>query len=80
MNLETRKIQFVQEFLRLESEEIISGLENILKKCKAELYEKNLKPMSIEHFNADIDKSLKDSKNDRVISSKDLKAEIKKWR
>ncbi len=80
MNLEARKIQFVQEFLRLESEEIISGLENILKKRKAELYEKNLKPMSIEQFNADIDKSLEDSKNDRVISSKDLKAEIKKWR
>lgn len=58
MNLEARKIQFVQEFLRLKSEEIISGLENILKKRKAELYEKNLKPMSIEQFNADIDKSL----------------------
>lgn len=80
MNLEARKIQFVQEFLRLKSEEIISGLENILKKRKAELYEKNLKPMSIEQFNADIDKSLEDSKNERVVSSKDLKAEIKKWR
>ena len=80
MSLEARKIQFVQEFLRLKSEEIISGLENILKKRKAELYEKNLKPMSIEQFNADIDKSLEDSKNERVVSSKDLKAEIKKWR
>jgi hypothetical protein len=80
MNLEARKIEFVQEFLRLESEEIVSGLEEILKKRKAELYEKNLKPMSVEQLNADIDKSIEDSKNDRVISSKDLKAEIKKWR
>lgn len=36
--------------------------------------------MSVEQLNTDIDKSLKDSENDRVISTKDLKAEIKKWK
>jgi hypothetical protein len=32
MDLETRKISFVLEFLRLQNEEIISGLEKLLRK------------------------------------------------
>jgi hypothetical protein len=79
MDLQTRKLTFIQEFLRIQNEDIISGLEKMLKKRRAELYEKNLKPMSMEQFNADIDQSLKDSENDRVISARDLKEEIKKW-
>ncbi len=79
MDLQTRKLTFIQEFLRIQNEEIISGLEEMLKKRKAELYEENLKPMSMEQFNADIDQSLEDSANDRVISARDLKEEIKKW-
>ena len=36
MDLQTRKIEFVQEFLKLQSEEVISQFENLLKK-KAKL-------------------------------------------
>ena len=79
MDLQTRKLTFIQEFLRIQNEDVISGLEKMLKKRRAELYEKNLKPMSMEHFNADIDQSLEDSANDRVINARDLKEEIKKW-
>ena len=35
MNLEARKISFVQEFLRLQNEEIVSGLEKIIAKKKS---------------------------------------------
>ena len=80
MDLEIRKISFVQEFLRIDNEEIISGLEKILRSRKTELYEADLKPMLLEDFNADIEKSLTDSENDRVTSAKNLKEEIKKWR
>lgn len=79
MDLQTRKLTFIQEFLRIQNEDIISGLEKMLKKSRVELYEKNLKPMSIEQFNTDIDKSLEDSANDRVMSARELKEEIKKW-
>ncbi|MFS4418835.1 hypothetical protein [Maribacter sp. 2307ULW6-5] len=79
MDLKTRKLTFIQEVLRIQNEDIISGLEKMLKKRRAELYEKTLEPMSIEQFNADIDQSLEDSANDRVISAKHLKQEIKKW-
>lgn len=46
MNLEARKIEFVQEFLRLQNEEIVEGLEEMLRKRKAELIEKSFIPMS----------------------------------
>jgi hypothetical protein len=78
MDLQARKISFVQEFLRLKNEEIISGLESMLKKKKSEIYENELKPMSLENFNKEIDQALKDSENDRVIKATDLKSKFKK--
>ena len=79
MNLETRKLSFIQEFLRLQNEEIVSGLENLLRKRKIELIENDFKPMSIEQFNSDIDQSFDDSKNEKLIKAIDLKAKIQKW-
>lgn len=79
MDLEARKISFVQEFLRLENEAIISSLEKILNQTKSDLYEKNLQPMSTEQFNTEIEQSLNDSKNGRLIKASDLKEKIKKW-
>lgn len=79
MDLEARKISFVQEFLRLQNEEIVSGLEKLLRKRKIELIEQNFKPMSMEKYNKEIDQALEDSKNGRMIKATDLKAKIHKW-
>lgn len=79
MDLETRKISFVQEFLRLQNEEIVSGLEKLLRKRKIELIEKNLKPMTMEQYNSEIDQALEDSKNGRMVKATDLKSKIQKW-
>ena len=79
MDLEARKILFVQEFLRLQNEDIISGLELFMRKRKAELIEENLKPMSIDQYNKEIDQAMEDSKNGRMIEAADLKAKIQKW-
>ena len=76
MNIETRKLSFIQEFLRIQNEEIISGLEKLLKKRKSEQYENDLKPMDINQFHDEIDKAIDDSENDRVIKATDLK---EKW-
>ena len=78
MDLQSRKITLVQEVLRLQNEEIISGLENLLKKKKSELFEKKLTPMSIEQFNHEIDQSMSDSENGRITSVIDLKEKVKK--
>ena len=79
MNLETRKLTFIQEFLRLQNEEIVSGLEKLLRKRKIEMLENNLKPMSLKQFNKEIDQALDDSKNERIIKASDLKDKIQKW-
>jgi len=79
MNLETRKILFIQEFLRLQNEEIITGLENLLRIKKSELFNLNQKPMSLEQFNAEIDESLKDSNNGYLIKATDLQEKIQSW-
>ena len=76
MNLEARKLSFIQEFLRIQNEEIIIGLENLLKKRKSEQYENELKPMDLKQFNNEIDQALNDSENDRVIIASELK---EKW-
>ncbi|WP_396192999.1 hypothetical protein [Flavobacterium sp.] len=73
MNIETRKLTFIQEFLRLENEDIVIGLEKLLHKRKAELIEKDLKPMSLEKFNSDIDQSYDDYVNNDMITAKNLK-------
>ncbi len=79
MDLEARKISFVQEFLRLQNEEIISILENTLHKNKSELTGKGFEPITITQFNKEIDKALEDSNNNRVIKASELKAKINKW-
>ena len=80
MDLQARKITFVQEFLSLESEEIVNGLEDLLRKKKAEHYKQQLKPMSADHFNDEIDQSMHDSNEDRITSATDLLKKMKQWR
>ena len=77
MNIESRKIEFVQAFLNLQSEELISQFEKLLKKTKQT--EKELKPFTIEELNSRIDTSLEDSKNDEGTESNELLSEIKQW-
>ena len=79
MDLQARKIEFVQEFLKVQSEEIIVRLEKILQKENKPSWQENFKPMTIEEFNKRIDKSMEDSKNGRLIEASKLKAKIEKW-
>lgn len=79
MDLQSRKIEFVQEFLKIQSEEVISRLEKILRKNSKSSEQDNFTPISIEEFNSRIDKSMEDSKNGKVIVASELKAKIEKW-
>ncbi len=74
MDIQTRKLIFIQEFLKIQSEELISRLEKILISN-----EDQFNSFSIEELNARIDQSLKDSENNKVTESDDLLSEIKQW-
>jgi hypothetical protein len=80
MDIQTRKINFVQEFLRLRNIKLIEKLEKILLEDKAKDYEANLKPMSIDNFNKMIDKSIDDAKQGNVTNARELKESVKKWK
>ena len=69
MDLQTRKIEFVQEFLKLQSEEVISQFESLLKKKSQNNV---LKPMSMKELNSRIDKSEKDFKEGKYKTSSQL--------
>ncbi|MFP9097533.1 hypothetical protein ACLI09_00640 [Flavobacterium sp. RHBU_24] len=71
MDLQTRKIEFVQEFLKLENEEIVAILEVVMKQQTANT-EDAFKPMTIDELNARIDKSEDDFKNGRYKSTEEL--------
>lgn len=77
MDLDTRKVIFIRDFLKLESEKAISQFEKLLKKeTKAD---SELKPMSIADFQKRIDDSMDDSANGRLTESDKLISEIEKW-
>ncbi|MBU2526956.1 MAG: hypothetical protein KKC03_10195 [Bacteroidetes bacterium] len=79
MDIHTRKIEFIQEFLKVQNEEVINRLEKILRKENKTSKNEDFKPMTIEEFNERIDKSMDDSKNGRLTKESDLKAKIEKW-
>ena len=79
VDLQTRKIMFIQEFLRLQNEEIITGLETMLKKKKFELFGNKPEPMKLSQFNNEINQALYDSENNRVTKAADLKNKIQEW-
>jgi len=80
MELEVRKIQFIQEFLRLNNVAAIGKLETVLKAEKRKIYSKEPKPMSMGELDSMIDRAEDDSKNKRFKNVHDLKKEVKTWR
>ena len=79
MDLQTRKISFIQEFLNFESEEVILRFEKLLKKEQNRVSNNELKPMTLEEFNKRIDTSMEDSNNDNVTEANQLLSDIEKW-
>jgi len=76
MNLDTRKLSFIQEFLLIQNKDLVIEMEQLLMKRKLEFLEKGLIPMSTIQFNDEIDLALEDSENDKVIKATELK---EKW-
>lgn len=77
MDIHARKIAFIQEFLKLQNEELISLFEKLLRSDKKQ--EKEYNPMSIEEFYNRIEKSIEDAENGKLTNSNDLITEIEKW-
>lgn len=77
MNLEARKIEFVKEFLKLQSEEAVARLEKILRKETHVSDERTIEPMTKDELNKRIDTSESDFRNNRFKSSSELLGKYK---
>ena len=80
MDIQTRKINFVQEFLRLNNIKLIEKLEKILLEDKVKNYQPDLKPINTETFNKMIDESVEDADLGNVVNARELKESVKKWK
>lgn len=72
------EIEFIQEFLKIQNEELLIRLENLLRSNES-TKNNDFKSMTIDELNERIDKSMNDSKNNRLTTSSELISEIEKW-
>ena len=77
MDLQTRKIAFIQDFLKLESEKAIVQFEKLLQKQTNP--ETTLEPLSVVDFQKRINQSLSDSAEGKLTSSEHFLEEIAEW-
>lgn len=77
MNIESRKLEFIKEFLKLQSEETILLFERLLQKEKQSKSEKTFKPMNKAELDKRIDQSESDFRNQKFKTSDELLAKYK---
>ncbi len=80
MNIQTRKLSLIEDFLRITDAKLISRIEEMLRAEKAKAYEKSLKPMSTKDLYAMVDESIKDVKEGKLSSQEEFKKKIKLWK
>ena len=80
MDIQARKIHFVQEFLRVADDEIITKLEGLLRIERKKRLEEEISSMTMSELNEIIDKSENDFKNERVTEARNLLNQINKWK
>jgi hypothetical protein len=79
MDLQTRKLEFIQEFLKVQSEDVVDRLEKLLKKENSKLDKEDIQPFSMDELNHRINQSMVDSQNNKLTESDDILAEVQKW-
>lgn len=74
MNLQSRKIEFIEEFLKIHDEDLLFQFENLLKNKSKKDIDVNefFKPISIQEFNNRIKKSEDDFKNGNYKATSQL--------
>ena len=76
MDIQTRKIHFVQEFLALSNEAIIYKLESILKK---EILKEDNRRISIEQYNKELDEAEAEIDRGAFYTQSEVEKMAKEW-
>lgn len=80
MYIQARKIHFIQEFLRVADDDLVTKFEKLLRVERKKQLDKELRPMTMNEFDELIDKSENDFNNGRVTESQNLLDQIESWK
>ena len=79
MELQKRKIQFIQDVIRLKNDKILEKLEKLLRLEKKKQIKEEFSQMTIEEFNTLIDSSENDATNNRLFDANEILKDIDTW-
>lgn len=80
MDIATRKLNLIEDFLKISDENTIEKIESFIRSDKQNKYDRELKPILLNEFHEMIDEAKDDKANGRVISHEDLKKRTKSWK
>jgi hypothetical protein len=75
MNIDTRKLAFIQRFTQLKDENTLKKFEDLL-----ELENQFFQPMSVEEYRNHVKEGIEDYHSGRTTDHKDFENEIKSWK
>ena len=78
MDIQSRKLAFIQAFLTLQSEEAIAQFEKMMKKAKNIDEENQFSPFTVEEMNERISRSEDDFKNKKFKTTSELLSKYKR--
>lgn len=79
MDLKTRKLHFIEEFIQITDERVITQLEKFMREQQKKLHSQPIEPMSIDEFMLMIERANDDVRNERITPHENLKSEIETW-
>ncbi len=77
MDIQSRKLAFIQAFLTLQSEEMIAQFEKLMKKAKNIDEENQFSPFTVEEINERISRSEDDFRNKKFKTTSELLSKYK---
>lgn len=80
MSIQTKKLHFIQEILKLRDERLIDKLYELFNAEIKRSTEGNMSPLTIDELNLMIDKAESDVENGKVVSADELLKSIQQWR
>jgi len=78
MDIRSIKLKFIEDFLRLQNEQLILKLNELLNREKKKIYENSLKQMTINEFHKRIEQSEKDIEEGNVYAQEQVEEIFRK--
>jgi hypothetical protein len=79
MNIQTRKLALIEEFIRISDENLLTKIESFVLREKKKSIQNELQPMSLTEFYELIDQARQDADAGRLVSHDELAEKVKGW-